>query len=146
MKTKKNMVSRPIFDTNICISYRSQIDKAIVSSFLPSIVFFELLATSTDHSNLKTYTRWRNALNKLNQILSPTENDFWETGKSINRLYLKKAAQETKLKSIRIDALIARLAVKSKNFIVTVDVDDFEIIKKDMTTLQIVSASDFFGD
>ena len=43
------------------------------------------------------------------------------------------------------DALIARLAVKSKNFIVTVDTDDFEIIKKDMKQLVIVSAKEFFG-
>jgi predicted nucleic acid-binding protein len=146
MKEKRNMASRPIFDTNIFISYRTQAASVLYSAFVPSIVFFELLATSTDHSDLKTYTRWRNALNKLNQILSPTENDFWETGKTINRLYLNKAAQETKLKSLRMDALIARLAVKSKNFIVTVDTDDFEIIKKDMKHLQIVSAADFFGE
>jgi predicted nucleic acid-binding protein len=139
------MATRPIFDTNIVINYRNQIEPVLYSAYIPSIVFFELLATSVNHSDLKTYTRWRNALNKSNQILSPTENDFWETGKSINRLYLKKAAQESKLKSLRMDALIARLAVKSKNFIVTVDVDDFEIIKKDMDNLQIVSALDFFG-
>jgi predicted nucleic acid-binding protein len=140
------MATRPIFDTNIVINYRNQIEPVLYSAYIPSIVFFELLATSVNHSDLKTYTRWRNALNKSNQILSPTENDFWETGKSINRLYLKKAAQESKLKSLRMDALIARLAVKSKNFIVTVDVDDFEIIKKDMDNLQIVSALDFFGE
>jgi hypothetical protein len=84
-------------------------------------------------------------LNKLDQVLSPTENDFWETGKTINRLYLNKAAQESKLKSLRMDALIARLAVKSKNFVVTVDIDDFEIIKKEMKELQIMSAAEFFG-
>lgn len=140
------MANRPIFDTNAIISYPSEVEKAFMLSFFPSIVFFELLATSVSHSDLKTYTRWRNALNKSNQILSPTENDFWETGKSINRLYLRKAAQESKLKSLRMDALIARLAVKSKNFIVTVDVDDFEIIKMDMKNLQIVSAFDFFSE
>lgn len=60
-------------------------------------------------------------------------------------MYIGKVAQESKLKAIRMDALIARLAIKSKNFIVTVDVDDFEIIKKDMKELVIVSATDFFG-
>ena len=43
-----------------------------------------------------------------------------------------------------MDALIARLAVKSKNFIVTVDIDDFEIIKKDMKQLVVVPAKEFF--
>lgn len=139
------MVTRPILDTSTIISYRSQIENVLLSAYIPSIVFYELLATSVGYAELKTLTRWRNALKKIDQVLSPTENDFWETGKSINRLYLKKAAQESKLLTLRTDALIARLAVKSKNFIVTVDVDDFEIIKKDMKQLVIVSAQEFFG-
>lgn len=139
------MVSRPILDTSTIIGYRSQIETVLLSAFIPSIVFFELLATSIDQSELKKYSRWRDALKKADHILSPTENDFWETGKTINRMYLNKIAQESKLKTLRMDALIARLAVKSKNFIVTVDVDDFEIIKKDMKQLVIVSAQEFFG-
>ncbi len=118
------MVSRPILDTSTIIGYRSQIETVLFSAYIPSIVFFELLATSVDHGELKTLNRWRNALKKIDQVLSPTENDFWETGKSINRLYLKKAAQASKLLTLRTDTLIARLAVKSKNFIVTVDIDD----------------------
>jgi hypothetical protein len=55
------MAIRPIFDTNVIINYRNEVDKIILSSYLPSIVFFELLATSIDRSELKTYTRWRNA-------------------------------------------------------------------------------------
>lgn len=138
------MVSRPIFDTNAVIEYRREIELIIHSAYLPSIVFFELLATSIDHSELQKYSRWRNALKKADRILSPTEADFWETGKTINRMYLNKIAQESKLKKLRMDALIARLAVKSKNFIVTVDADDFEIIKKDMKSLVIVPAKSFF--
>ena len=139
------MAIRPILDTSSIIAYRSQIESVIHSAFIPSIVFFELLATSFSQSELKMYTRWRAQMNEIDQLISPTETDFWETGKSINRLYLRKAAQESKLKTLRMDALIARLAVKSKNFIVTVDTDDFEIIKKDMKQLVIVSAQDFFG-
>ena len=141
----KNMVRSPIFDTSSVIEYSEEVENLYHSAFFASIVFFELIATSTDHSNLKKYSRWRNALKKADRILSPTENDFWETGKSINRLYLKKAAQASKLLILRTDALIARLAVKSKNFVVTSDVDDFEIIKKDMKQLVIVSAAEFFG-
>lgn len=139
------MATLPILDTNAIIAYRNQVEPVIYSACIPSIVFFELLATSIDQSELKLYTRWRNALKEADRILSPTENDFWETGKAINRLYLNKIAQQSKLKKLRMDALLARLAVKSKNFIVTVDIDDFEIIKKDMKQLVIVSAKEFFG-
>ncbi len=138
------MASRPILDTNVIIEYQEEIESIFHSVYLPSIVFFELLATSIDNSELQKYTRWRNALKKTDRILSPTEADFWETGKAINRMYLNKIAQESKLKKLRMDALIARLAVKSNNFIVTVDVDDFEIIRKDMKSLVIVSAKVFF--
>lgn len=139
------MVNRPIFDTNVVIEYRKSMENIIQSSFFTSIVFFELLATSIDQAELQTYTRWRELLKKQNRILSPTESDFWETGKSINRLYKTKAAQESKLKKLRLDALIARLAVKSRNFVVTVDTDDFALIKKDMKQLVVVPASDFFS-
>ncbi len=141
----KNMVKSPIFDTSTVIEYSEEVENFYHSAFFASIVFFELIATSTDHSTLKKYSRWRDALKKADRILSPTENDFWETGKTINRMYLNKIAQESKLKTLRMDALIARLAVKSKNFIVTVDIDNFEIIKKDMKQLVIVSAQEFFG-
>jgi len=141
----KNMVKSPIFDTSTVIEYSEEVENLYYSAFFASIVFFELIATSTDHSILKKYSRWRDALKTADRILSPTENDFWETGKTINRMYLNKIAQESKLKTLRMDALIARLAVKGKNFIVTVDVDDFEIEKKDMKQLVIVSADEFFG-
>jgi predicted nucleic acid-binding protein len=69
-----------------------------------------------------------------------------ETAKMIRRMYLTKISQETKLKTLRMDALIARLAVKNDGFVVTVDVDDFELIKKVLPDLQIISASKFFGE
>lgn len=139
------MASRPIFDTSTVIEYSVEVENLYHSAFFASIVFFELIATSTDNSTLKKYSRWREAFKKAERIVSPSENDFWETGKTINRMYLNKIAQQSKLKKLRMDALLARLVVKSKNFIVTVDTDDFEIIKKDMKQLVIVSAKEFFG-
>lgn len=114
-----SMARSPIFDTSTVIEHSLQVEVLYHSAYFASIVFFELIATSTDHGTLKKYARWRDVLNKADRILSPTEADFWETGKSINRMYLNKVAQESKLKKLRMDALIARLAVKSKNFIVT---------------------------
>ncbi len=138
------MVSRPIFDTSTVIEHSTEVEELYHSAFFASIVFFELISSSTDRSEVKKYSRWRDGLNRANRILSPTEADFWETGKAINRMYTNKLAQESKLKTLRMDALIARLAVKSKNFIVTADVDDFEIIKKEMKQLVIVPSDEFF--
>jgi predicted nucleic acid-binding protein len=139
------MVSRPIFDTSTVIEYSLEVEELYHSVIFASIVFFELISTSIDRSELKKYSRWRDELNKANRILSPTEADFWETGKSINRMYINKVAQESKLKTLRMDALIARLAVRSGNFVVTSDLDDFDLIKKDMKQLVIVSSIEFFG-
>ena len=139
------MASRPIFDTSTVIGHSEAVESLYYSAVFASIVFFELIATSTDGSTLKKYSRWRDVLKRTGRILSPSENDIWETGKVINRMYLKKIAPQSKLKTLRMDCLLARLAVKSKNFIVTADTDDFEIIKKDMKQLVIVSATDFFG-
>lgn len=140
------MAKSPIFDTSSVIQYSENVELLYHSALFPSIVFFELIATSTDESTFKKYSRWHNALKKANRMLTPTENDWWETAKMIRRMYRNKIAQETKLKSLRMDALIARLAVKNDGFIVTVDVDDFELIKKAMPDLQIISASKFFGE
>ena len=139
------MAKRPIFDTSVFSDYSAEIEKLYLSSLFPSVVLFELVATSIDESLLKKYDGWRISLNKINRLISPTASDWWETSKSIRRLYLNKAAQATKLKTLRNDALLARLAVKHDAFIVTNDVDDFEIIKKDMKQLVIVSAKDFFS-
>jgi predicted nucleic acid-binding protein len=139
------MAGSPIFDTSAIIEYSFEVERFYHSAFFASIVFFELIATSADQSTMKKYSRWRDGLKKANRILSPTEADFWETGKTINRMYLNKIAQESKLKKLRMDALIARLAVKSRNFIVTADVDDFQIIKKEMKSLIVVPADAFFS-
>ncbi|MFN0280085.1 MAG: hypothetical protein ACKVRN_16030 [Pyrinomonadaceae bacterium] len=139
------MAKRPIFDTSVFSSYSTEIEKIYLSSLFPTIVLFELVASSIDESLLKRYDGWRISLNKINRLIAPTANDWWETAKSIRRLYVSKAAQSSKLKTLRNDALLSRLAVKHDAFIVTNDVDDFQIIRKDMKQLEIVSASDFFG-
>ena len=85
-------------------------------------------------------------MNAEKRILSPTENDIWETAKAIRRLYINKIAPPTKLVTLRTDAIIARLSVKQKDsFIVTDDVDDFQIIKCEMNELRIISAEEFFA-
>jgi predicted nucleic acid-binding protein len=140
------MVKRPIFDTSVFSDYSRKIERIYLSALFPSVIFYELVATSIDETTLKKYENWRLSLSKINRIITPTSTDWWETAKSIRRLYINKSAQENKLKTLRNDALLSRLALKHNGFIVTHDVDDFEIIKKDMSRLLIVSAKDFFGE
>jgi hypothetical protein len=140
------MVKSPIFDTNTIETFSYQIENLVEFSYFPSIVFFELIVTSIDKSTFEKYTRWHNALKKSDRILTPTENDWWETSKAIRRMYVNQSAQQSKLKTIRIDALIARISVKKLNtFIVTLDVDDFQIIQKEMPNLKIKDANEFFS-
>jgi hypothetical protein len=140
------MAIHPIFDTSSVIKYRREIKKYFETLYFPSIVFFELVATSINQDELKIYSDWRRDLNAEKRILSPTENDIWETAKAIRRMYINKVAPQTKLITLRTDALIARLSVKQKDsFIVTDDFDDFQIIKREMNDLKIISADDFFA-
>ncbi len=140
------MVIHPIFDTSSVIKYRTEIKKYFETLYFPSMVFFELVATSINQNELKLYSDWRRDLNAEKRILSPTENDIWETAKAIRRLYLNKIAPQTKLLTLRTDALIARLSFKQKDsFIVTDDVDDFLIIKREMKDLRVISAEEFFA-
>lgn len=140
------MATRPIFDTSTVIKYRNQLKPFLRVAYFPSLVFFELVSTSINQDELKLYSSWRSEFKKSDRILSPTENDIWETAKAIRRMYLNKIAPQTKLVTLRTDALIARLSIKQKDsFLVTDDVDDFQIIKREMNDLKIISADEFFA-
>lgn len=140
------MAIHPIFDTNSVIKYRAEIMKNFDILYFPSIVFFELIATSIDKNTFDLYSDWHRDLKKAERILTPTENDWWETAKTIRRLYINKVAPQTKLVTLRTDALIARIVVKQKDaFLVTDDVDDFQIIKREVKELKIISAEEFFA-
>lgn len=138
------MVRKPIFDTSVFPDYGAQIENLLLSCLFPTIVFYELIGTSIDDSTLQKYERWRVLANKNKLLVNPTASDWWETSKAIRRLYLIQSEQPTKLKTLRNDALIARLAVIHDGFVVTHDVDDFQIIQKVMPNLKIMSAKDFF--
>ncbi len=139
------MAKKPIFDTSVYPDYAAEIERIYISALFPTVILYELTATSIDDSTLQKYERWRVSLNKINSIINPTKTDWWETAKAIRRLYLMKAAPQTKLKTLRNDALIARLAIMHDGFVVTYDIDDFQIIQKAMPKLEIISASEFFS-
>ncbi len=133
-----------MFDTSVFPDYAERIESLLLSCLFPSIVFFELVATSIDDSTLQKYERWRVLSSKNKLLINPTATDWWETSKAIRRLYLTQGEQRTKLKTLRNDALIARLAVTHESFVVTHDIDDFQIIQKVMPNLKIMPAREFF--
>ena len=139
------MVKSPVFDTSVFSPYSQLIEPQIATALFPSIVFYELTATSIDQSTLQKYNRWRISLNKIDRILTPINTDWRETANAIRRLYIKKTAPVSKLKTLQNDALIARLSVKNNGFVVTMDVDDYEIIKREVPKLEIVSGDYFFS-
>ena len=138
------MARKPIFDTSVFPDYAVRIENLLLSCLFPTLVFYELVATSIDDSTLKKYERWRVLANKNKLLINPTTSDWWETSKAIRRLYLMQGEQPTKIKTLRNDALIARLAVMHDGFIVTHDIDDFQIIQKVMPNLKIMAAQEFF--
>lgn len=139
------MARKPIFDTSVFSDYAARIEDMLLACLFPSIVFYELVATSIDDATLKKYERWRTLANKNKLLVNPTPIDWWETSKAIRRLYLSSVEQQSKIKTLRNDALIARLAVVNKGFVVTHDADDFNIVKKVMPRLEIMSAEEFFN-
>jgi predicted nucleic acid-binding protein len=140
------MATHPIFDTNTVIQKRELLGPYLRVAYFPSIVFFELVSTSINQDELKLYSDWHRSLKKDGKILTPTENDWWETSKTIRRLYVTKAAPHSNLLKLRMDALIARLVAKQKDtFLVTEDIDDFQIIKREMSNLKVISAEAFFA-
>jgi predicted nucleic acid-binding protein len=139
------MAKSPVFDTSVFSPFKKQIEREIAFALLPSVVLYELTATSIDESTLKKYDRWRNLLIENSRLLTASQTDWWETAKAVRRLYLKKTAPVSKLKTLQNDALIARLAVKNRGFVVTQDVDDYEILKREMPALEVVSGDYFFS-
>ena len=133
-----------MFDTSVFPDYAVRIENLLLSCLFPTLVFYELVATSIDDSTLQKYERWRVLANKNKLLINPTASDWWETSKAIRRLYLMQGEQPTKIKTLRNDALIARLAVMHDGFVVTHDIDDFQIIQKVMPNLKIIAANEFF--
>lgn len=139
------MVKKPIFDTSVFSDYMEEIENQIIFCLFPTIVFYELIATSIDDSTLKKYERWQILHEKNKSLINPTQSGWRETSKAIRRFYITKAAPQTKLKTLRNDALISRLAVIHDGFVITHDIDDFEIIQKAMPKFAVISAKEFFN-
>ncbi len=93
------MARKPIFDTSVFPDYAKQIENLLLSCLFPSIIFYELVATSIDDSTLQRYERWRVLANKNKLLINPTASDWWETSKTIRRLYLMQSEQPTRVEN-----------------------------------------------
>lgn len=82
------MAKKPIFDTSVFPDYAVQIENLLLVCLFPSVIFYELVATSIDEATLQRYERWRVLANKNKLLINPTAGDWWETSKAIRRLYL----------------------------------------------------------
>ena len=73
------MARKPIFDTSVFPDYAVRIENLLLSCLFPTLVFYELVASSIDDSTLQKYERWRVLANKNKLLINPTISDWWET-------------------------------------------------------------------
>lgn len=72
------------FDTNIFIAHPAFLFPA--RAYLSSVVLTELLAGAKDAARIKELQIWRHLALRYDRFLVPTAEDWWETGKALQRL------------------------------------------------------------
>ncbi len=146
-------MSRPVFDMNVFIEYKTSItDYHFSRMALSSIVLYELTATTIDKSIWQKYTAWRKIFTDLDRFLVPTADDWWESAKIVSRLrFGEKSASQGKTpkladaQKLQNDVLIARTAYAQKFYVVTSNLSDFQKIRQ-FLNVEIVSADEYFAD
>lgn len=139
------------FDSSIFIAHQVEIPPS--GFVLSAVVVQEMTTGASDKTDLKF---WQNAyqyFEKLDRLLVPTGEDWYEAGKILNSLLrgLKSQSQgltpklhpDNKQRMIR-DVLIARTAKRIGATVVTDNVKDFERIKR-YCKVKIVSGNNYFG-
>lgn len=61
----------PVFDTSVFADYSDDIGNRILTLPFPTIVFYELIATSIDESALQRYERWRSTAKQKRNVAQP---------------------------------------------------------------------------
>ena len=143
----------PIFDTDVFISYRKEVEEYFDLCAVTAIVLYELSATSIKDDDLKRLEQLKEAANKDGRLYVPTLSDWWETAKMIKRLRaLNLTSKTTTATELQNDGLNVRLAWDKGCCIVTNDVDDYGYLKKVLPAssskpeLLIVPAAYFFAE
>lgn len=142
-----------MLDTAVYIEYKAQITPLLFEKMKFSmIVLYELTATTIDKDLLQNFDRIRQELDRRGDLITPTMTDWWETAKMIRRLrFGEKSSAKGKTPKmsdahrLQNDAMIARSASLQDCFIVTTNINDFNLFTPFMEKLEIVSAAEFFA-
>ncbi len=120
-------MKRPVFNTNVFLSYRKQMSKNDIATMKMSVVvLYELTATTNDKSDRQRYEGWKKQFSEKGKLLVPTMSDWWEAAKIVARIrYGDKIAGHGKTppmpeaQRLQNDVLIARSAALHDCFVVT---------------------------
>jgi predicted nucleic acid-binding protein len=120
---------------------------------MSAVVLQELVAGADDASRIKDFERSRHEYRKLNRLLVPTEEDWWQAGLALNALQRGRRSKKTgKIPKISVaeryriinDVLIARTAKRAGVMVVTDNVNDFLKIRN-FCDVKIISGSKYFS-
>jgi predicted nucleic acid-binding protein len=119
-----------IFDTSIFIDHlRTECHQQRIESVtglirMSSVVLAELWRGATEPAE-REFLR---ALEKNHRILTPTENNWLESGRLLGRIYADRGFTPDKLRDLHFDVLIALTARSHGARLITSDRADFEMI------------------
>ena len=119
-----------IFDTSVLIDHlRTGCDQQRIESLTDlvrtsSVLLAELWRRATEPAE-REFLR---ALEKNHRILTPTENNWLESGRLLGRIYADRGFAPDKLRDLHFDVLIALTARSYGALLITSDRADFEVI------------------
>lgn len=125
------MSSFVIFDTSIFINhlrtgcYQERIDSISGLIRTSSVVLAELLRGATKPTE-QTFLK---QIEKNHPILTPTENNWLESGQLLGKMRSDKGFTPEKLRDLHFDLLIALTARSVGARLITANRSDFELIK-----------------
>jgi len=119
-----------IFDTSVFIDHlrtgchQQRIDSLAGLIRTSSVVLAELWRGATDPAEQE----FLRALEKNHRILTPTENNWLESGRLLGKIYADQGFTADKLRDLHFDLLIALTARSHGALLITSDRADFEMI------------------
>ena len=139
-------MERPLLDTSVFSTYKSQIHKDLASYYFSTVVLYELIASHIDESTLQKYACWEADFVKSGRLITPTRTDWIASAKAVRRLrHLKLIDKNLSPTALQNDALIARSSFMHKCFVVTDNIRDYAMLQKVMPKLDVIPAKEFFG-
>lgn len=98
--------------------------------YMSSVVFAELYAGAKDRFTLRRLERVYRTFDRLDRIVAPDKQVWYETGQVLQRLGLERGFEATGLARITHDVLIALTARRVGAVVFTRNKSDFERIRQ----------------